>query len=333
MNPRRTRLWLSIVVAVLVVAAGVVWIVRPTRPSDAVAGPIGGLTTSGDPATGTASASAPAPTVTPTHTPTVTPRTSASTAHSQPAPPAKAGSKKGVSTWDFTGVGPALTDVRASWYYNWAAGPTANAGTSASFVPMIWGSGSVTAANLSRAKAAGTTILGFNEPDHSEQANLSPTAALDLWPQLQATGRRLGSPAVASGGADPGGWLDQFMTGARQRGYRVDFITVHWYGSDFSSAAVEQLQGYLKAVHDRYHLPIWLTEFALIKFTGSGSVYPTAAQQVAFIQGAAKMLNSLSYVERYAWFALPTGKDQDQTGLYRDGHTPTSMGIAYRALP
>ena len=46
-------------------------------------------------------------------------------------------------------------------------------------------------------------------------------------------GLRLSSPAVAEHGAVPGEWLDRFMTGARQRGYRVDFIAVHWYGSDF----------------------------------------------------------------------------------------------------
>jgi hypothetical protein len=198
---------------------------------------------------------------------------------------------------------------------------------------MIWGPGSVTASTLDTARAAGRTILGFNEPDFASQSNMTVAQALTLWPQLQATGRRLGSPAVATGAATPGGWLDQFMSGARQRGLRVDFITLHWYGSDFSPAAVGQLESYVKAVHDRYQMPIWVTEFALIKFTSSGSVYPTAAQQVAFVQGATAMLNGLSYVERYAWFALPTSDHGDATGLYRNGTTPTPVGVAYRAVP
>jgi hypothetical protein len=239
--------------------------------------------------------------------------------------------KKGVSTWDFAGVGAAMRDVGASWYYNWSAGATAGAGTSAQFVPMIWGSGSVTSANLAKAKAAGPVLLGFNEPDLAGQANLTVAAALDLWPQLQATGSRLGSPAVASGGATAGGWLDQFLAGARQRGYRVDFITLHWYGSDFSGAATSQLRGYLQAVYDRYHLPIWLTEYALIKF-GDPSTYPTGAQQAAFIAASTAMLESSPFVERYAWFALPTSKSGDATGLYRDGSTPTAAGAAYRAV-
>jgi hypothetical protein len=61
-------------------------------------------------------------------------------------------------------------------------------------------------------------------------------------------------------------------------------------------------------------------------------VYPTDAQQAAFVTGATKMLQSLSYVERYAWFALPTAKEGHQgTGLYRDGDSPTAAGRAYRA--
>ena len=119
-------------------------------------------------------------------------------------------------------------------------------------------------------RGEGPDLLSFNEPDMSGQANMSPAQALSLWPQLMATGLRLGSPAVASGGATPGGWLDQFMSGATARGYRVNFITLHWYGSDFATGpAVSQLESYLQAVHARYHKPIWLTEFALANFGGS----------------------------------------------------------------
>lgn len=306
-------------VGVLMVIGAVVWTVRPAGSTVAARFV-------------PAATATPAPT-TQAPTPTPTPKPTASSTTHAAAPPARPKSKKGVSTWDFSGVGAALADVHASWYYNWSASRTANAGTSAEFVPMIWGAGSVTQSTLDKARSGGTTILGFNEPDFSSQANMTVARALDLWPQLQATGRRLGSPAVATGAATAGGWLDQFMAGARQRGLRVDFITLHWYGSDFSANAVGQLESYVKATYNRYHLPIWLTEFALIKFAGSGSVYPSADQQVAFVNGATAMLNGLSYVERYAWFALPTSKDTDATGLYRDGTTATPVGVAYRNVP
>jgi hypothetical protein len=239
--------------------------------------------------------------------------------------------KKGVSAWYFSGVTQALSNVRAAWYYNWAP-ETGQIGKPAGseFVPMIWGAKSVTAATLSRAKSQGRTVLGFNEPDFASQANMSVTQALDLWPQLIATGMRLGSPAPATGAATAGGWLDQFMSGAAARGYRVDFIALHWYGSDFSSRATDQLRSYLDATYQRYHKPIWLTEYALIKF-GATTTYPTQTQQADFVKASTTMMEHLSYVERYAWFALPASATGDSTGLYRDGSTPTTVGAAYRA--
>jgi len=248
------------------------------------------------------------------------------------APPAGTSAKKGVSTWNFSQNAAAMKAVSVAWYYNWSASPAQGVG-STEFVPMIWGPGSVTASNLNRAKTSGKTLLAFNEPDFASQANMSVEQALMLWPQLQATGLRLGSPAVATGGATAGGWLDRFMTGARQRGYRVDFIALHWYGSDFSSAAVTHLANYLRAVHERYGLPIWLTEYALIKFGSGGSTYPSAAQQTAFIKGSTEMMNQLSYVERYAWFALPTPDEGGEgTGLFHAGQGLTAAGNAYRSV-
>jgi hypothetical protein len=237
--------------------------------------------------------------------------------------------KKGVSSANFTGVTTALGDVRAGWYYTWAAdkqGIVAPSGTE--FVPMIWGAKFVTDAQLNQAKALGSTLLAFNEPDMAGQAAMSPGQALDLWPRLESTNLRLGAPAVAFGGDQPGGWLDQFMSGASARGYRVDFIPLHWYGGDFSGAATGQLESYLKAVQDRYHKPIWLTEYALTNFSGKTPVYPSQAQQVDFVKKSAAMLQGLSYVERYAWFTLSTATAP--TGLY-SGSTPNESGVAYRA--
>jgi Glycosyl hydrolase catalytic core len=256
-----------------------------------------------------------------------------SPAAARPARPSGTSKKKGVSTWYFDGEEPALADVRASWYYNWANDrqkTTAPAGVE--FVPMIWGAGSVTPAALDTARKQGKTLLGFNEPDFASQSNMSVQQALDLWPQLMATGMRLGSPAPATGAATAGGWLDQFMTGAAARGYRVDFIALHWYGSDFSAAATSQLRSYLQATYDRYHKPIWLTEYALIKFGGT-TQYPTQDEQAAFVRASTAMMDGLPFVERYAWFSLPTNQDgADGTGLYRNGTTPTMVGAAYRSV-
>jgi hypothetical protein len=44
------------------------------------------------------------------------------------------------------------------------------------------------------------------------------------------------------------------------------------------------------------------------------------------------MLAGLSYVERFAWFALPAPDEGGEgTGLYRKGTGLTATGAAYRA--
>jgi hypothetical protein len=273
----------------------------------------------------------PAPTTAPPASPTAKPTPKKTTAKPVvPLPPTRKTAKKGAAVWDFPAVNAGLKAVGASWYYNWGSNNDRMPASGVEFVPMIWGTANATDSTLAQAKREGDTLLGFNEPDMAAQANMTPAKALELWPKLQATGMRLGSPSVAFGAADTGKWLDEFMKGAKQKGYRVDFITLHWYGGDFSSAAVGQLKGYIQQVYAKYKLPIWLTEFALIRFDGSGAHYPTDAQQVSFINGATDMLQGLSYVERYSWFGLPSTSDS-HTGLYKESGTLTPMGTAYRA--
>ncbi|WP_188282275.1 glycoside hydrolase family protein, partial [Streptomyces sp. CBMA29] len=237
--------------------------------------------------------------------------------------------RKGVGVWSFPGVNTALDRSGAGWYYTWS---TTHGGISGpGFVPMIWGGDSASATALAQAKAAGPYLLGFNEPDMGGQANMTVDQALSLWPKLMGSGKVLGSPAVAYGGDTAGGWLDRFMSGAQQRGYRVDFIALHWYGGDFTTPnAVSQLKSYLTAVHNRYGKPIWLTEFALIDFA-NGVRFPTDSQQAAFVTAAAKMLDGLPWLQRYAWFGLPADDNKPSSGLFHSGPVETAAGRAFEA--
>ncbi|MCD5354610.1 glycoside hydrolase family protein [Kineosporia mesophila] len=242
--------------------------------------------------------------------------------------------KKGAALWNQKGITQSLKNSGVSWFYNWSSAPNGvKAPQGVDFVPMIWGADSVTTANLATARKNGDTLLGFNEPDLAEQSNMSVTKALNLWPKLEKTKMRLGSPAVAWGADQNGQWLDKFMKGAKKRGYRVDFITLHWYGSDFNSKnATQQLKSYIQGVHQKYpKKKIWITEYSLINF-GAGSKFPTATNQATFVKQSTAMLQKLSYVEHYSWFAFPTSTNgKDETGLYRPGGTATKAGKAYRA--
>lgn len=238
-----------------------------------------------------------------------------------------ASAKKGVNAADDPGpAGAAISALDARWYYTWAS-DRRGIQSNAEFVPMIWGAASVTDAELNKAKANGTHLLGFNEPDMAGQADMTVERALDLWPRLQSTGLRLGAPGVAFGGDVAGGWLDRFMAGAKARNLRVDFIPIHWYGQDFSAAATGHLESYLRNVHNRYKKPIWLTEYALIDWRSGRAVYPSQQQQTAFITASTKMLNGLSFVERYSWFTLST--KTSPTGL-STGTALTAAGNAYK---
>ncbi|HXB49842.1 MAG TPA: glycoside hydrolase family protein [Streptosporangiaceae bacterium] len=240
--------------------------------------------------------------------------------------------KKGVSVWAFNGLHRALSKSGAAWYYNWQAGhPGIKNPRGVQFVPMIWGTGSVTKANLRQARHEGHYLLGFNEPDNAGQSNMTVAQALHLWPRLMSTGMTLGSPAVATGAATPGGWLDRFMAGAVADHYRVNFIAVHWYGGDFATgAAVHQLEAYLRAIHARYRKPVWLTEFALMKF-GASTTFPSARRQAAFVKAATAMLQRLKFVQRYAWFALPATPGDGTAGLFRPGAIATRAGRAFES--
>ncbi|MFC6014641.1 sigma-70 family RNA polymerase sigma factor [Plantactinospora solaniradicis] len=316
----------GLVVAVLLA----VQLTKPSAPEATAADP-GGAATAPAAATPT-----PTPTVsgvTPTpRRPTPTPTARTSTRAAAPAGPARTSDKKGVAVWNFSGVSQALGQSKASWYYTWSThhqGISTPSGVD--FVPMIWGRDNVDSRSIAQAKSAGPYLLGFNEPDMAGQANMSVDEALGLWPKLAATGSTLGSPAVAFGGATAGGWLDRFMSGAKSRGYRVDFIALHWYGGDFVTAnAVSQLKQYLQAVYQRYRLPIWLTEYALIDFSDGKVRFPSQQQQAAFVTASTKMLGGLSYLHRYAWFGLPA-TDKDLSGLFRTGTQPTAVGRAFQA--
>jgi len=200
---------------------------------------------------------------------------------------------------------------------------------------MIWDSTFVEPKQLDLAKKSGSVLLGFNEPDHAPQANMTVQQALDLWPYLMATGMRLGSPATAADPSLSGSWLEQFMEGANARGYRVDFVCVHWYGETFDpDVAVYRLKDFLQAVHRKFRLPIWLTEYSLIRWSNP-PIYPSWEQQAKFASKSVAMLESLLFVERYAWFSLhPWTKDgSDTISLYYQDGNLTPAGLAYERAP
>ena len=177
-------------------------------------------------------------------------------------------------------------------------------------------------------KARGSShLLGYNEPDHTDQANMAVAQAIASWPDLLGTGLRVGAPAVSDGGRSS--WLYPFITQADTDGLRVDFVPVHYYWC-FNPAdpagAANQMYNFLKATYDQVKRPLWITEWNNgANWTGCGD--PTAAQQQAAVAAMIDMLDNTPFVERYAAYNWV----EDVRRLVWDDNSPTEAGLTYRS--
>jgi len=180
---------------------------------------------------------------------------------------------------------------------------------------------------LKAAKAGGLhrSLLGFNEPDGKEQANMTVEKALEAWPELERTKLRLGSPAAVH--AD-GEWMKSFMNQARGKGYRVDFVCVHMYPGSNSDAFIKHIE----TIHKLYGKPIWITEFAVADWqakTLARNRY-SEDQVLAFMKDVLPRLDQLDFVERYAWFGPgPENPALGTSSLFKSDGTLTALGKFY----
>ncbi len=227
--------------------------------------------------------------------------------------------KKGIGSWYYaSGNIPSQRNVSlfnkigATWLYNWGA--TEEVASEAKeagleYVPMVWGAAYVNTTEINKLKDGAKSgiyknLLAFNEPDLNDQSNMTVDQAIELWPQLESTGLRLGSPA---GAAVEDAWVSEFMARAKELGYRVDFLTLHVYQDFTHPGSVESFRQALERLHNKYQIPIWITEIGNVDVSTQWQGYKLANPMshelaVKYIKEVGKMLESLDYVERYAWF-------------------------------
>lgn len=147
-------------------------------------------------------------------------------------------------------------------------------------------------------------ILGNNEPDNKaddKEQDIDVKNVLANWPQMMATGRRLGSPAVAG----DYNWLYEFIDSVDARGWRCDFIAVHAYWYKDQPGWKSQLESISKRCGGR---PIWITEMNYgANWTGwpGSDTKGTDANYAIELQHMGPVLDYLNdapYIERYAFY-------------------------------
>jgi hypothetical protein len=225
-----------------------------------------------------------------------------------------------------------LDSLNVDWFYTWGH-DYPDVHLRPDFVPMIWGEGAMERGAVDDVVSELETthareLLGFNEPDHPEQSAMSVASAINYWPELLASGLRLGSPSPAKVN---GTWLRQFMGQAAKRKLRVDFVTMHSYPSPNATAFLNSVQN----LHDDYRKPIWITEFAVADWDATpDSPSRYSEQQVMdFMRESVAGLRRMPFVERFAWKTRAEGDPvMGKSALFHKDGSLTRVGQLYRSL-
>lgn len=223
-----------------------------------------------------------------------------------------------------------LKSLNVNWFYNWNSSIADGKPKEIEYVPMIWNGKQAknVRVRVDKLKAQKhQTLLGFNEPDKKDQANMTVDQALELWPELMSSGLRLGSPGAAHPDKE---WMREFMAKATEKKYRVDFVCVHWYWHPKPS----DFMGKLREIHKLYNLPIWITEFAVADWetTKEKPNQFSEDEVVAFLKKVLPELEKTPWIERYAWF--PSGPNfpaLSSSALFDKDGNLTKVGKVYAA--
>ena len=223
--------------------------------------------------------------------------------------------KRGVA-FSFTQVTDLpLMSPYISWDYNWGNTPSNDAAmwfdaNEMDYCPMCW-NGNYNADAIRAFVAAHPNtkyLLAFNEPNLTDQANMTPSKAAELWPPVVALAKELNlklvSPAMnygtLAGYSDPIKWLDEFFAQPNVDINDIYAISIHCYMSSASA-----VQGYVEKF-EKYNKPIWMTEFC-----AWDPVPGSVTTQMDYMCAVLNYLEANPKVERYAWFIPRSGNKVD----------------------
>jgi Glycosyl hydrolase catalytic core len=222
--------------------------------------------------------------------------------------------------------------VNATWCYNWGSGKPSNLPAGVNFYPMWWSYYGATqaqdTAGVQSIKNAGMNVLlMYNEPDHTDQANLTVAYALQGYRHASVavkaiTGVYLISPACAD---DNSSWMQSFMATVKSEGLACHAVALHCYLSSASS-----FLSYVDGIHSRYGYNVYVTEFAPTDWKSPTAI--TVANCQSFMATAVPGLKSRSYVLDYSWYCgtLPGTGVLGTAALFDSSGNLTTLGTQYK---
>ena len=238
--------------------------------------------------------------------------------------------KKGTGGW--------VGSFGASWGYDWARNDKDGLSADKFYAPMQHNAGWPNRGTLHKKyhdwnnDVKPAYLLGFNEPDRPDQADMTVARGVELWPELMAMDVPLVSPAPAQGGED--WWLNNFMDQADGLGYRVEYAGGHWY----SGPSVDGIFNHINDVQNKANgRPVWLTEFSVVDWSNGNGDW-SEESNYNFILEFLWRAESKNNLEKYAIFIFTGGTPTNPWDLtnprsnFRNSNgTLTPFGKAYSA--
>lgn len=239
------------------------------------------------------------------------------------------------------------SEFKANWAYNWGRTTPVSLPKDVAFHPMQWGNfnwdiGTAQGPleqflSLWRRDDKAIHLLGFNEPDGAEQANLTVSQVLTFWPRLERMDQPLASPVTVN---PDNSWMNDFMTQAQALGHRMDVIAAHNY-PDPNSGSSDALVSLLQTFNTTWNRPVWLTEFSTVNWSGTGIW--TEEDNYNWLAEFIWRAESLPWLRRHSLFLFKAdatypepANPWDTVGprsnaFQSDGVTPTPFGELYFA--
>jgi hypothetical protein len=184
-----------------------------------------------------------------------------------------------------------VAGARAVWIWDWGTQP-----------PLFPGIESIatikTAADIGKSLGGNSPwLLGFNEPDASNQANLTPDEGARLWALLEQAYpfHKLASPQPMYTGF---GWLEAFRAAyIVQQGHapRLDALAIHTYSGNTAAAFIAQVRHAMNLARAWGIAEVWVTEFSLAPLLDR-SIRDTSNELQVYLD----FLDSEPLVTRYA---------------------------------